>query len=192
MRLATAIAALLLTVAAPVGSQTIAITGATAIDGTGRPPISDAVILLRDGRISAIGSAAQVTIPTDATRIDARGKYVIPGLMDANLHLYLNGDLESLIKLEDRYHEVALEGAQIALKSGHDDGLRHLGAARRAHQGARHDQRRSGAGEPHLSRRQHHRLQRSARPRLPRGVGGAREQGLRQAHQRNVGTGDRA
>jgi imidazolonepropionase-like amidohydrolase len=38
--------------------------------------------------------------------------------MDANLHLYLNGDLESLIKYEDRYHEVALEGAQIALRTG--------------------------------------------------------------------------
>lgn len=118
MRLATALAVLLLAVAAPSESQTLAITGATVIDGTGRAPIPNAVILLRDGRIEAIGAAATVTIPNDATRLDGRGKFVIPGLMDANLHLYLNGDLESLIKLEDRYHEVALEGAQIALKSG--------------------------------------------------------------------------
>ena len=43
---------------------------------------------------------------------------MIPGLMDANLHLYLNGDLESLIRYEGRYHEIGLEGAQIALKTG--------------------------------------------------------------------------
>ena len=112
------LAALLLTTATAAASQTIAITGATLIDGTGRPPIPDAVVLIRDGRIAELGSARQVSIPASATRIDARGKYVIPGLMDANLHLYLNGDLESLIKFEDRYHEVIIEGAQIALKTG--------------------------------------------------------------------------
>jgi hypothetical protein len=51
-------------------------------------------------------------------QIDARGKYVIPGLTDANLHLFLNPDLETLIKYEDRYHEIVLEAAQIALKTG--------------------------------------------------------------------------
>jgi hypothetical protein len=38
--------------------------------------------------------------------------------MDANLHLFLNLDLETLIKYEDRYHEIVLEAAQIALKTG--------------------------------------------------------------------------
>ncbi|MEP7346568.1 MAG: amidohydrolase family protein [Gemmatimonadaceae bacterium] len=117
LRIATA-ASFLLTLATAAGSQTLAITGATAIDGTGRAPIPDAVVLMRDGKITALGSARDVTVPASATRIDARGKFVIPGLMDANLHLYLNGDLESLIKYEDRYHEIALEGAQIALRTG--------------------------------------------------------------------------
>lgn len=121
-RRATALAALSLSVAlthaGAAGAQTLVITGATAIDGTGRPPIADAVVLIRDGRIASLGPASEVAVPAGATRIDARGKYVIPGLMDANLHLYLNGDLESLVKLEDRYHEVVLEGAQIALKTG--------------------------------------------------------------------------
>lgn len=109
---------LLCTVAVATSAQTVAITGATAIDGTGRAPIPDAVVVIRDGRIVAIGPARDVTIPAAATRIDAQGKFLIPGLMDANLHLYLNGDLESLIKYEQRYHEIALEGAQIALRSG--------------------------------------------------------------------------
>ncbi|MCC6930999.1 MAG: amidohydrolase family protein [Gemmatimonadaceae bacterium] len=99
-------------------APTLAITGATVIDATGRAPIADGTVLIRDGRIAAVGAAAQVSIPAGATRIDGRGKYVIPGLMDANLHLYLNADLESLIRYEDRYHEIVLEGAQIALKAG--------------------------------------------------------------------------
>ena len=117
-RFATVVVALFLTVAGTASSQSVAVTGATVIDGTGRAPIADAVVLIRDGRIAALGPAREVTIPEGATRIDARGKYVIPGLMDANLHLYLNGDLETLIKYEDRYHEIAIEGAQIALRTG--------------------------------------------------------------------------
>jgi imidazolonepropionase-like amidohydrolase len=104
--------------AAPVGAQSLAITGAAVIDGTGRAPLSDGVVLIEGGRIAAVGSAREVMIPSSARRIDARGKYVIPGLMDANLHLMLNIDLETLIKFEGRYHEIVLEAAQIALKTG--------------------------------------------------------------------------
>lgn len=111
-------AILLASAAVPAAAQTVAITGATIIDGTGRAPIAEGVVVIRDGRIVSLGSAREVPVPGGATRIDGRGKYVIPGLMDANLHLYLNGDVESLVKLEDRYHDVVLEGAQIALKSG--------------------------------------------------------------------------
>jgi len=119
MRLpAAVIASLLAALSSPGSAQTLAITGGTIIDATGAPPIADGTIVIRDGRIAAVGAARNVAIPGGATRIDARGKYVIPGLMDANLHLYLNGDLESLIRYEDRYHAVVLEGAQIALKSG--------------------------------------------------------------------------
>lgn len=97
-------------------AQTLAITGATVLDGTGRAPMSDATVLIRDGRIAAVGQG--VTVPSGATRLDGRGKFVIPGLMDANLHLFLNLDLETLIKYEGRYHDIVLEGAQIALKTG--------------------------------------------------------------------------
>jgi hypothetical protein len=40
--------------------------------------LRDATIVVRDGRISAIGTAARVTVPRDARRIDGRGKWVIP------------------------------------------------------------------------------------------------------------------
>lgn len=104
--------------AMPAVAQSVAITGATVIDATGRAPVPDAVLVIQNGRISAVGPASAVTVPAGLTRIDARGKYLIPGMMDANLHLYLNADLETLIKLEDRYDEVVLEGAQLALKTG--------------------------------------------------------------------------
>jgi len=104
--------------AMPIGGQTLAVTGGTIIDGTGSDPVTDGVVLIRDGRILAVGPAADIAVPGSATRIDARGKYVIPGLIDANLHLFLNLDLETLIKYEDRYHEIVLEAAQIALKTG--------------------------------------------------------------------------
>ncbi len=68
--------------------------------------------------MTAVGPAATVAIPAGVTRVDARGKWVIPGMMDANLHLDLNINLEHLILFEDQYDKIVLEGAQIALKTG--------------------------------------------------------------------------
>jgi len=61
-------------------AQTIAITGGTVYPVSG-PRLEHATVLIRDGRIAAVG--ANVTIPADATRIDAAGKWVTPGLIDA-------------------------------------------------------------------------------------------------------------
>ena len=110
--------AVLPTVTAPVHAQSLAITGATIIDGTGRAPLRDGVVVVTDGRIAAVGTARDVRVPAGANTLDGRGKYVIPGLMDANVHLVLNIDLETLVKHEGRYDEIALEGAQIALRNG--------------------------------------------------------------------------
>src|SRR5688572_20891317 len=66
-----------------------AITGVTAITMTGRDSvIPNATIVIRDGRIAAIGPSSRVTVPPGATRIDGRGKFVIPGLADMHAHLY--------------------------------------------------------------------------------------------------------
>lgn len=96
----------------------LAIVGATIIDGTGKKPIVNGVILIENGRIKAVGKKNDIRIPMDFVHIQAKGKFLIPGLMDANLHLFLNIDLETLIKYEDRYHEIVIEAAQIALKTG--------------------------------------------------------------------------
>ena len=101
-----------------VAGQTLAVTGATVIDPLAAAPLADGVVLIEGGRIAAVGAAADVDVPAGTPAIDARGKFVIPGLMDANVHLYLNLDLETLIKYEGRYHEIVLEAAQLALKTG--------------------------------------------------------------------------
>jgi imidazolonepropionase-like amidohydrolase len=113
-----AILAACFVLSARLTAQTTAVTGGTLIDGTGRAPIADAVVVMQNGKITAIGAAKDVTVPAGATKVDARGKYIIPGLMDANLHLDLNITLEELIRYEDHYDKIVLEGAQIALKTG--------------------------------------------------------------------------
>jgi imidazolonepropionase-like amidohydrolase len=60
-------------------AQTIAITGGTVYTVSG-PKIEHATVLIRDGRIAAVGTS--VTVPAEATRIDATGKWITPGLID--------------------------------------------------------------------------------------------------------------
>jgi len=60
-------------------AQTIAITGGTVYPVSG-PKIENATVLIRDGRIAAVG--ANIAVPAGATRIDASGKWVTPGLID--------------------------------------------------------------------------------------------------------------
>src|SRR2546423_13217414 len=67
-------------------AQTIAITGGTVYPVSG-PKITNATVLIRDGKIAAVG--AGVAVPSDATRIDAAGKWVTPGLIDGGGQLGL-------------------------------------------------------------------------------------------------------
>src|SRR2546426_5636424 len=64
-----------------------AFTGARVIDGTDRAPIDNATILVRDGRVAAVGPAASVTVPAGAERVSLAGKTVIPGLINAHGHV---------------------------------------------------------------------------------------------------------
>lgn len=100
------------------GAQTIVLQGATIIDGTGAPPKSDGVILIRGKKIVAVGRRGEVRFPDDANVINVTGKYVIPGLIDTNVHLILNVAPGWLGKYDGRLEEVATEAAQITLKNG--------------------------------------------------------------------------
>jgi len=50
--------------------------------------LNNQTVIIRDGRISTIGWAATTKVPKGATRIDGRGKYLMPGLVDMHTHLY--------------------------------------------------------------------------------------------------------
>lgn len=70
-----------------VARGTVALVGATLIDGTGHAPIRDAVVVVSDGKIRAAGARASVTIPSGAKRVDVAGRTIIPGLWDMHTHL---------------------------------------------------------------------------------------------------------
>ena len=82
----TALSALLCVLSAPLPAQTIAITGGTVYPVSG-PRIENGTVLMRDGKIVAVGS--DVAIPAEAERIDATGKWVTPGLLNAGSNLGL-------------------------------------------------------------------------------------------------------
>lgn len=64
-----------------------AFTGARLIDGTGREPIVNATLVVRDGRVVAVGPASAVAIPAGAERVALDGRTVIPGLINAHGHV---------------------------------------------------------------------------------------------------------
>ena len=68
-------------------SGTYAMIGGTVIDGTGRPPIADAVVLIQDGRIAGVGPRAAVTIPPGVPTVSVTGKTLVPGLWDMHTHV---------------------------------------------------------------------------------------------------------
>ena len=101
--------------AAVFGQKTKVIKGAVLIDGTGAPPIPESVLVIRDGKLVAVGPAGHVAIPDGSEEIDARGKFIIPGMMDANVHLFRDVSIEFIARYEDRLEELIEEGAQISL-----------------------------------------------------------------------------
>jgi imidazolonepropionase-like amidohydrolase len=61
--------------------------GARVIDGTGRPAIDNAVLVVRDGRVEQLGPADVVRPPAGARTVNLTGKVVIPGLISAHAHI---------------------------------------------------------------------------------------------------------
>jgi len=74
-----------------LGAQTTAIVGATVLDGTGAEPVSDGVVLVVEGRIACVGTAGDCPVPPGAERVDASGRWVVPGLIDAHVHYSQTG-----------------------------------------------------------------------------------------------------
>jgi imidazolonepropionase-like amidohydrolase len=64
-----------------------AFIGARLFDGSTQPPIEDATIVVREGRITAVGPSTRVQVPAGANRISLAGKTIIPGLINSHGHV---------------------------------------------------------------------------------------------------------
>jgi len=67
-------------------ARPIAIVGGTLIDGTGRAAVTDSVVIISGGRFEEVGKRGEITIPQGAEVIDAKGKSILPGLIDGHCH----------------------------------------------------------------------------------------------------------
>ena len=88
--------ALLLTlwpVSLPAQAPVTAITDVTLVPLDRERVLPHRTVLVRAGRITEIGAAEQVAVPSGAFRIDGRGRYLIPGLADLHVHLFDSNDL---------------------------------------------------------------------------------------------------
>ncbi len=74
-----------------VDGPVVALVGVQVIDGTGASAKPDQVVLLEDGRITAIGPVGSIALPPQATVLRLPGRTVIPGLVDLHAHSYFGG-----------------------------------------------------------------------------------------------------
>ncbi len=74
----------------------LALVGGRLIDGTGSAPVSDSVVVIRDGRIERAGSRDTTEVPEGVEVVDANGKTIIPGLV--NLHVHYRGGPEEIAR----------------------------------------------------------------------------------------------
>ena len=66
--------------------KTRAIRCGTLFDATGAEPVKDAVVVVSDGRVAAVGPAATTPVPAGAEVVDLRDRFVMPGLIDCHSH----------------------------------------------------------------------------------------------------------
>ncbi|HEX3787037.1 MAG TPA: amidohydrolase [Pseudonocardiaceae bacterium] len=72
----------------------VAITGGYVVPVVGSP-IDGGTVLIQDGRITAVGPAAEVEVPDEVTEVDAEGSWVLPGFIEAHGHLGVHEDGEA-------------------------------------------------------------------------------------------------
>jgi imidazolonepropionase-like amidohydrolase len=71
----------------PVGKGVVVLKAARLIDGTGTAPITNALVVVTDNMITAVGAAGQVRVPANARMIDLGDVTLMPGFIDAHTHL---------------------------------------------------------------------------------------------------------
>jgi enamidase len=96
----------------------VALTHVRVIDGTGAAPRADQSIIVRDGRITALGNSADVQVPVDARVFDLTGKSVIPGLVMVHEHLYYPTGPGVYGNLTESFVRLYLAGGVTSMRTG--------------------------------------------------------------------------
>jgi imidazolonepropionase-like amidohydrolase len=80
---------------------TVAIVDVSVIPMTSETVLRDFTVLVRDGRIVAVGPSLSVNVPPEAHHIDGRGKYLIPGLADMHTHLHSDEEAPDSVAVDE-------------------------------------------------------------------------------------------
>jgi imidazolonepropionase-like amidohydrolase len=127
----------------PGGQDGVALVGGTLIDGSGGPAVANAAIVVRGGRIESVGSRSDFQLPKKTREVDVSGRWIIPGLIDAHVHLApalswapprflawgvttvrdAHGGITSLATLKRRSSEGAPDGPRVYPAGAMIDGL---------------------------------------------------------------------
>jgi imidazolonepropionase-like amidohydrolase len=84
------------TPASPVDAKQIAIVGVTVVNPERQSKdtaVADVTVVISGDRIVAVGSRASTPVAEGAMRIDGRGKWLIPGMIDGHVHFFQSGNL---------------------------------------------------------------------------------------------------
>lgn len=98
-----------------------AINNVTLIDGNGGKPLRRQSVWVEDGVIKGIGEAGRLALPDYVQQINGRGKFLLPGFIDTNVHASIYGNArrkETVVKYGERNAELVLEFVQRQLKRG--------------------------------------------------------------------------
>ncbi len=93
-----------------------ALVGATLLDGTGAAPVPDAVVVLRSGVIDCAGSRGDCPVPGGVTVTDVSGLWIVPGLIDAHVHLSQTGWADGRPDALDLREHYPYEAVQAGLR----------------------------------------------------------------------------
>jgi imidazolonepropionase-like amidohydrolase len=111
---------------------TVALVGATLIDGTGTPALNDSTVLIQGGKIVSAGLRDKVKLPKDAQIVDLTGKTIVPGLWDMHAHfeqvewgpVYLAAGVTTVRDCGNEFEFIT--AVREAINSGHGVGPRLL------------------------------------------------------------------
>jgi imidazolonepropionase-like amidohydrolase len=97
----------------------IALIGGTLIDGTGHSPVENTTVLIEGKKIKAVGPMDKVKIPEGAKKINVSGKWILPGFIDAHMHLtYPADDVQNLTQTDSLATLRALHFMEMFLRCG--------------------------------------------------------------------------